>query len=144
MTDQNDESRPESERRRSDSLRLRSVAPSLTVDDIETSLAWYRDVVRFTVKETFEEDGALVGASLVAGSVNVLLFQDDGAKGTDRLKGGGFRLYMGTAMDVDELAGAIEERGGTLTSGPEDMPWGARAFSLEDPDGFALTITSDA
>ena len=40
------------------------------------------------------------------------------------------------------LAGAIRERGGTLASEPADMPWGARAFDLVDPDGFRLTITS--
>jgi predicted enzyme related to lactoylglutathione lyase len=44
---------------------------------------------------------------------------------------------------VDELAAAIEARGGTLESPPADMPWGARAFSLVDPDGYKITIASE-
>ncbi len=41
----------------SETLDLRSIQPALTVADIDTSLAWYRDVVGFQVGETFESDG---------------------------------------------------------------------------------------
>ncbi len=69
--------------------------------------------------------------------------QDDWAKGRDRVKGEGFRLHMATATDVDQIAAGIEQRGGTLESPPADMPWGGRAFSLADPDGFKITISSE-
>jgi uncharacterized glyoxalase superfamily protein PhnB len=72
------------------------------------------------------------------------LTQDDWAKGHDRQKGEGFRLYLNTVQDVDEIAAMIKERGATLVSEPADMPWGARVFSLVDPDGFKLTISSIA
>ena len=72
----------------------------------------------------------------------LMIGQDDGAKGSDRVKGLGFRLYMTTDQDGDALPAAIESRGGTLESAPEDMPWGARALPLLDPDDFAITIAS--
>jgi uncharacterized glyoxalase superfamily protein PhnB len=115
----------------------------LTVADVETSLKWYRDVVGFHVQEKWEDEGTVGGAALIAGLGPLLLVQDDWAQGRDREKGVGFRLHMTTAHDVDELAAGIEARGGTLESPPEDMPWGARAFSLVDPDGYKITIASE-
>jgi uncharacterized glyoxalase superfamily protein PhnB len=63
-------------------------------------------------------------------------------KGWNRAKGQGLRLYLNTAQDVDRLAENIVARGGTLESVPADMPWGSRVFSLVDPDGFQLSVSS--
>ncbi len=134
---------PQNFRAEPESLRLRSIAPSLTVSDLDASLAFYRDIVGFTVHELWENDGKVLGADLVAGSQHLLIGQDDFAKGIDRTKGVGFRLYFMTAQVVDDVASAMKARGGTLESEPADMPWGGRAFSFRDPDGFAVTIASD-
>jgi catechol 2,3-dioxygenase-like lactoylglutathione lyase family enzyme len=74
------------------SFQARNLSASLTVRDIQASLAWYRDVVGFTVEQRHEREGALRAVSLSAGAVRVLIGQDDGAKGSDRLKGQGFSL----------------------------------------------------
>ena len=129
-------------RRKPESLRLRDIAPGLTVNDLQTSLAWYRDVLGFTVDETWEHGGKMAGASVKAGGAFINLSQDDWAKGRDRVKGEGLRLYLSTAQDVDEIAAAIKARGGKLASEPADQPWGARTFNLVDPDGYKLTISS--
>ena len=126
-----------------ESLRGRSLWASLTVNDLQQSLAWYRDVVGFTVDQEHEREGRLVAVSLKAGDVRILLGQDDGAKGWDRKKGEGFSLQLITAQDVDEVAQRIKERGGTLESEPMDMPWGSRVFRVVDPDGFKLAISSE-
>jgi len=133
---------PENARRTPESLRLRSVTPAFTVTDLQRSIAWYRDVIGFFVEETWEHDGRVSGVSLKAGSVSLLLSQDDFAKGRDRAKGQGFRLHLGTAQSIDDIAKGIEERGGVLETRPADMPWGVRAFSLVDPDGYKLTVSS--
>ena len=112
------------------------------MNDLERSLAWYRDVLGFTVDQKFEREGKLRAVSLKAGSVRILIGQDDGAKGLDRVKGEGFSLQITTAQSVDEVAKRAKEHGGTLESEPADM-WGARAFRLRDPDGFRLTISSE-
>jgi lactoylglutathione lyase len=130
-------------RRQPETLRLRSAGPGLTVNDIERSLAWYRDVLGFTVGERWEHEGRLAGVELVAGRVSFWLSQDDWKKGRDRVKGEGFRLYCETAQDVDRLAERIRARGGRLLEEPRDRPWGARDFGVADPDGFKITIATE-
>ena len=125
-----------------ESFRGRELAASLSVNDIHKSLAWYQDVVGFTVDQKYDRGGKLMAVSLRAGDVRLLIGQDDGAKGWDRVKGEGFSLQITTDQNVDEIARRIKERGGTLDSEPVDTPWGVRIFRLHDPDGFKLTISS--
>ena len=125
-----------------DSLALQSASPSFTVNDLDRSLGWYRDVLGFAVEETWKNDaGKVVGVSLKAGGVSFMIGQDDWKKGRDRTKGEGFRLYCETRKNVDDLAKRIEAKGGRLDSGPTDQPWGSREVSLTDPDGFKITIS---
>ena len=124
-------------------LKLDEVSTSFTANDLAKSLAWYRDVVGFTVEERYEREGKLVGVGLRAGKVFLMLGQDDWKKGRDRKKGEGFRLYLMTSQDVDAIAKGIVTRGGVLDQGPTNQPWGMRDFSLTDPDGFKITIGAD-
>jgi len=115
---------------------------SLTVKDIEKSLAWYRDIVGFVVDQPYERDGKLRGVALKAGAVRILLNVDDGGRGWDRVKGEGFSLQFTTSQRVDDVADRIKKHGGSLESEPADMPWGARVFRVNDPDGYKLLISS--
>ena len=124
-------------------FEARELAASLTVKDLRASLAWYRDVMDFTVDREHARDGKLFAVSLRAGAVRILIGQDDGAKRMDREKGEGFSLMITTTQDADELARRIRERGGTLDSEPTDTPWGARVFRVRDPDGFRFAISSE-
>jgi uncharacterized glyoxalase superfamily protein PhnB len=119
-----------------------TLSASLTVASLPTSLAWYRDVLGFAVFRTFDREGTMFAASLRAGAVAILLTQDDGAKGADRVKGGGISLRLTTPQNVDDVARRVKERGGTLDSEPADG-WGARVFRLRDPDGFKLVISTE-
>lgn len=130
------------QRKQPENLRLKAVMPALTVGDVRTSLAWYRDVMGFVVVREMEHEGRPVGAVVRAGAVDFLLGQDDFKKGRDRPKGVGFRLYCETRQDVDQLAADIVERGGRLSQEPRDQPWGARDFAVTDPDGFAISIST--
>ena len=122
-------------------LSLKSVAPSFTVDDLEKSLAFYRDVLGFGVGQRWEEGGTLLGVELEAGPTTFMIGQDDWKKGRNRTKGVGFRLYCETDQDVDQMAAGIKARGGRLTQEPMDEEWGGRAFTVQDPDGFTITIS---
>ena len=125
---------------KSEALKLNEASPGLTVNDLQKSLAWYRDVLGFGVEERWEQEGKLMGVSLRAGGVTFMIGQDDWKKGRDRKKGEGFRLFCETSQDVDALAKKIEARGGTLDQKPTDQPWGYRDFAVSDPDGFKITI----
>lgn len=114
---------------------------SLTVASLQQSVAWYRDVIGFAVAREYSPRGTLIAVALSAGSVEILLTQDNGAQGAERVKGQGFSLQFTTTQDIDELAAGIVERGGVLDDPPFDAG-GARAFRLRDPDGFKLVFSS--
>lgn len=121
-------------------LALNDVAPGFTANDLEKSLAWYRDILGFAVEERWEKDGKLAGVQLRAGKAVFMLGQDDWQKGRDRKKGEGFRIYLETSQDIDAVAKRIESAGGRLDQQPKDQSWGVRDIAMTDPDGFKLTI----
>ena len=134
--------KPLSQRRQHpETLRLRHVSIGLTVNDLQRSLAWYRDVLGFVVTDEWHREGTLQGVEMRAGSVEIFLGQDDWKKGRDRSKGEGIRLYGRTAQDIDRLAALIKSRGGVLAHDPRTQPWGERDFGMVDPDGFKITIS---
>jgi uncharacterized glyoxalase superfamily protein PhnB len=119
-----------------------SLKASLTVKDLRASIAWYRDVIGFTVEREYERGGSPMGAALRAGSIEILVTQDDGAKGLDRAKGDGMSIQFTTTQDIDAVARGIQERGGVLDGELMTSPRGARVFRLRDPDGFRLSIST--
>ena len=131
---------PERRKRAPETLRLRSFQPGLTVDDLQRSLRFYTDVLGFVVGQRWEDGGALRGVMLKAGACELGLSQDDWAKGRDRKKGEGVRLWCQTAQDIDTLAARIKAAGGRLTEEPTKLEWGGRSLSVDDLDGYHLTI----
>ena len=126
-------------RHKPESLRLRSAAPGLTVNDLQKSLAFYRDVLGFTPGEEWREGGELRGVELKAGAVALWITQDDWKQGRDRKKGIGCRTFFVTTQDVDAIAARIKAAGGALLHEPETRH-GFRDIGFEDPDGFRMTI----
>jgi catechol 2,3-dioxygenase-like lactoylglutathione lyase family enzyme len=129
-----------SKRHQPESLRLRSFEPSFTVDDLAQSIHFYTELLGFVVGERWtDEAGVLRGVMLKAGGCELGLAQDDWAKGRDRKKGAAVRIWCQTAQDIDGIAARIKSGGGRLTEEPHDQ-WGTRSLSVDDPDGFHLTI----
>ena len=122
-------------------LVAQSLEASLTTVDLVVSRDWYRTVLGFVVDREFERDGRMFAVSMRAGSIRILLTQDDGAKGAERRKGEGFSLQITTAQDIDAIATAAQGAGAMLDTEPATM-WGVRVFRLRDPDGFRWTISS--
>ena len=126
--------------KKSEGLRLRSVTPTYTVNDLGKSIDWYCKGLGFTVTDRWEDGGKLMGVILKAGEYAFGLSQDDFAKGRNREKGAGFRIYLSTTQNVDALADRIRAYGGKIIMEPTDVPWAKRSFAVEDPDGFKLSI----
>ena len=126
-----------------ESFRGRALMAALTVKDVTKSVAWYRDVLGFTVGNSYSDNGKLFAVELKAGAVELVVNQDDGAHGLDRVKGEGMSLQITTAQNVDALAANAVASGATLITPPTTMPWGARIFRVKDPDGFKLVISSE-
>jgi catechol 2,3-dioxygenase-like lactoylglutathione lyase family enzyme len=127
-------------RQQPESLRLRSIMPTFTVNDLERSVAWYHDGLGFYVAERWEEGGRLQGVMLKAGACEFGLSQDDFTKGRDRTKGIGFRIWCNTTQDVDAIAARLRAFGGTIVEEPGER-YDTYGFTAEDPDGFKIAIT---
>jgi lactoylglutathione lyase len=123
-------------------LQVRSLAPSLTVNDLKRSIRFYTEGLGFAVDEEMKEDGKVLGVMLQAGETHLGLSQDDFAKGRDRVKGIGMRLYFETDQDVATLAKQAKGAGIPLDSEAGPLPWGPMGFTVTDPDGFKLTIAN--
>ena len=122
-------------------LNGKSVMPSMTVDDLQKSLAFFTGL-GFEVEDRWEENGTLLGAMLKAGSARLGLSQDDGKKGANRAKGVGMRLYIDVADKIDDVAARAKANGVSLVKDPHDTDWGARAFEVQEPSGFLITFVS--
>ena len=123
-------------------FRASALTASITVADIHKSMAWYRDVVGFEVQQQREMEGVLKAVALQAGDVRILLNQDDGARGWDRVKGEGISIQFITDQSVDDIAARVKASGGTIDKEPADMPWGVRMVRMRDPDGFKLVFST--
>ena len=126
-------------RQQPETLRLRSIQPTFTVNNIQRSMAWYRDGLGFFVAERWEDNGQLQGVMLKAGACQFGLSQDDFSKGREREKGVGFRVWCDTAQSVDAIAARLRAFGGSIVEGPGNK-WDSYSFTAQDPDGFKITI----
>jgi uncharacterized glyoxalase superfamily protein PhnB len=127
-----------------EAVQISAIVPTLTVDDLQKSIAFY-EALGFAIDERWEEKGTLLGVMMRAGRTQIGLNQDDWKKGRDRQKGIGVRLSLATptAGHVDELANRAKRAGITLKSEPRDTEWESRAFEIVDPSGYLLTVYSD-
>ena len=125
-------------------LNATNLGCSITCKNVEASIRFYRDAIGFAVAQTFEIEGKPAGAIVAAGDCRIVLNQDDGKLGWDRIKGQGFYLQINVASpaDVDAAAARIRAEGGTLLNEPADRPWGARMFQFKDLDGFKLGVST--
>lgn len=119
----------------------------LFVDDMETMIRFYRDVLGFEIKEA--EDA--VNVYLIKdGTLFMLYERKNFEKMTIRkyeyLKGlnGHFEiaLYVDNFEEVDiEFAKAVS-KGATPVLEPTDEPWGQRTCYIADPEGNLIEIGS--
>lgn len=100
----------------------------LEVADLERSVAFYRDGLRFQVEHT--ADALEPGVVLRAGDLRVCLVQ--GGSGSRR-RGAGISLAL-DVTGLDAYRDALVARGIGSTA-PVDRD-GARSFKVRDPDGY--------
>ena len=125
-------------------LNATTLGGSITCKNLDAAIRFYRDAIGFAVDQTYEQEGKVATAVMSAGDIRLVLNQDDGKLGWDRIKGQGFYLQLNVAAlaDVDAAAARIKAAGGTLIDEPADRPWGVRMFQFKDADGFKLGIST--
>jgi catechol 2,3-dioxygenase-like lactoylglutathione lyase family enzyme len=124
-----------------DELRLRLADVRLLVEDIERSLAFYRDVVGLPVQLTIPSG---VYVEFDTGEATLALYRRDlmegiagggGARGRDQV------AVILRAADVDAEVARLRAAGASFETEPHDQEaWGLRVAHLRDPDGNLLEL----
>ena len=121
-------------------MQAKSLSVSLTVNDLARSTRMYTEGLGFDISEEYKMEGKVVGVMLASDNAFLMLGQDDFAKGRDRVKGAGLRLYLETEKDLFALNQQARAAGFNVEGDVGPLGWGPNGFSLSDPDGYKFTI----
>ena len=115
-----------------------TVQPTIVTANLEPMLAFYAGLLGATETQRVPPEGPVFYVGLRIGDSDLGLVSDAGAAGAPA----GKILLSIEVPDVDALLPRVEELGGAVTGGPNDMPWGQRVLHAKDPDGNALNLTT--
>jgi catechol 2,3-dioxygenase-like lactoylglutathione lyase family enzyme len=118
-----------------DGLRFEGL--TLTVDDVEKSLAFYRDKIQLDVKFVSLPAFALISAG--SGTIGLLAFEEarkDGTVATTPEQRRGIHVEFSTD-DLDGLYTTLLANGVEFITPPHDEPW-ERSMTALDPDGHSV------
>ncbi len=120
-------------------LNIRLDGFTLSVRDIERSVAFYRDMFGFAVEQMRGKAFALlrlgnVTLGLLAESVMV----SRGVPALDEAQHRNFELEL-TTDDLDATYATLQARGVVFRGPPETKPW-ERSVQASDPDGYTIEI----
>ncbi|MFE8014041.1 VOC family protein [Streptomyces antibioticus] len=116
---------------------MSTIQPVILTADQDLLLGFYTKL--FGAEEIFRipEEGPAFYRGLRIGDSDLGLV----AK-TDLETGAAPRMLLSIGVDdVDETLGRVEALGGSVRSGPENMPWGQRVAHIQDPDGNPVNLT---
>jgi catechol 2,3-dioxygenase-like lactoylglutathione lyase family enzyme len=119
------------------------LTPNLIVASVERSLAFYRDVLGFTVETTVPAAEPYVFAIVVSGPVQIYLNAPEPAIAEypafkDRPIGGTLTLFMEVA-DIHGIHASLKDRVPVVM--PLEKKWyGVTEFAFTDPDGYVITL----
>ncbi|WP_433831517.1 VOC family protein [Actinoplanes sp. CA-015351] len=119
---------------------FRDAHPIVYTENLDVSLAFYRDLLGFAETYRF---GDFVSLSLSGATVSIAQVSD-GQAGSHGLPvhpraGHQFELCVYTD-DVDTAIGELRSAGVPVLVEPADQPWGERMAYVADPDGHPVMI----
>ncbi len=129
------------------SYSLTSLTPNLIVSSVARSLAFYRDVLGFTVEVTVPDVDPFVFAIVRHGAVGVFLNAPEPAIAEypafgGRPIGGTLTLFV-HVTDIAEAYAGLQDRVRVVM--PLEKKWyGVTEFAFEDPDGYIITYAQRA
>lgn len=128
-------------------MKFSDVTPNLVVVSVERSLAFYRDVLGFSLVTTVPDAAPFAFAWMKRDTVSVFLnsvesVREEHAELGARPIGGTATLFITleaatTAEGVDAMCAAIGSRA-RLIMPLKDQFYGMREFAIEDPDGYVI------
>lgn len=120
---------------------MAAITPYLLYEDCASALEWLSNAFGF--KETLrytEPDGTVSHAEMELEGATIMM-GDPGAhyRNPKRLGDASVTLYV-LVDDVDAHFARAKAAGATITSEPEDTPYGDRNYRAEDPEGHRWMI----
>ncbi len=107
---------------------LTRIMPETPMDDVSAGVAYYRDVLGFSVNHRQSEI-----AVMDRDDIRILLIAR-----TDRHTGiGSCYVYV---SDADALHAELSAKGADVSGPPVSRPWGLREFEVHDLEGNRLTF----
>jgi catechol 2,3-dioxygenase-like lactoylglutathione lyase family enzyme len=122
---------------------LNKLTPNLVVSDLQRSLAFYRDVLGFTVAMVVPDEPPHVFAALRSGAVEIFLNARESAVSeypafTERPLGGTLTLFI-DVKGIHDVHDSLRSRV-TIVMPLEKKWYGVTEFAFEDPDGYIITF----
>ena len=123
--------------------RFTSVTPNLLVRDVEKSLAFYRDVLGFTMGETVPEQAPFVFVWMKRDDVSVFLNDIKAAEhdypAAASMPQGGTAAMFFIVTDVDGYHAKVAPKASVILPLKTQF-YGMREFAVTDPDGHIITF----
>lgn len=124
-------------------MKLTGVTPNLVTNDINRSLAFYRDVLGFSVTTTVPDQAPFVFVWLQKDDVSVFLNDAAAAKHEAPdvpLVAGQSGVALFIAMEgIQALWADVKDRARVVMP-IKDQWYGMTEFSVVDPDGYVVTF----
>ncbi len=125
-------------------MSVRQLRLSVTCDDYDEALRFYRDVLGMPLQGIFRSpDGGEV-AILEAGVATLELVDPTYAAYIDEVEvGRRVAGHLRVAIEVDDVAGAtgaVRAAGAIMLAAPTRTPWDSLNFRFEAPAGLQLTL----
>ena len=127
---------------------MKSLIPTLSVANMETSLAFYNQVLGFETAFTMPgPDGRPVHASVRRGASEIMMGPLDrcGPEVRRDALGAGISFYftVDDDEDIDAYFDRVKAAGATVFQEPTDQFWGHRDWGITDPDGYNLIVSKE-
>ncbi len=119
-------------------LRFASIVPVLRVVDLERSMAWYQDILGFSV-DPFPALAPFEFCTLRRDAAEIMLRRTKSPV-TRTPTAHDWDVYL--RLEGEELTALLDHarKRTPLVRGPELMPYGQIEFELEDPEGHRICV----
>ena len=120
---------------------IQTLWPLLAVDDLESSLAFWQDLLGFKlVGQAESDDGHIFWCRLERGNSSIMLQAAEAEDGPAKARGRGVTLYF-VCDDVDALYQEAVSRG-LRVDPPTVAPYGMRQLYVPEPNGYFVCFES--
>ena len=117
------------------------IMPILTVEDVDASVAFFKDTLGFEHVMTMAPEGKSSFAIVKLGEHgDIGLGADDRAPKPPYAPGVQFMIYLPEGRSIDAYYAEVKAKGVKIDEELTDTYWGDRAFSIHDPNGYWLTF----